>query len=117
MCTVNGSNFRSNLKSSRRRPKRNFKKNRMANFTKADLQNKYNWSVDGGDNPKLRGEPDSSLLDRTEGYEVLYMIKKLMDAWKLKNVASGQKIEDKIHACPSNLRSQENLKNWIDKNW
>ena len=86
-------------------------------FTKSDLKNKYSWSADGGDNPKLKGEPDSSLLDRTEGYEVLYMIQKLMVKWGLKNVTSGQKIETLIHKCPSNLRSQENIKNWIHENW
>ncbi len=90
---------------------------RMSIFTKNDLKNKYSWSADGGDNPKLKGEPDSSLLDRTEGYEVLYMIQKLMVKWSLKNVSSGQKIERLIHQCPNNLHSQENIKNWIDKNW
>lgn len=89
----------------------------MANFTKGDLQQKYNWSTDGGDNPKLKGEPDSSLLDRTEGYEVLYLIQKLMDNWDLKAVADGHKIENKIHDCPSNLRSQTNIKNWVKENW
>lgn len=89
----------------------------MANFTKANLKRTYSWSTDGGDNPKLRNEPDSSLLDRTEGYEVLYMVQRLMDVWSLKNVESGQKIEAKIHECPSNLRSQKNVMDWIDKNW
>jgi len=89
----------------------------MSIFTKSDLKNKYNWKTDGGDNPKLKGEPDASLLDRTEGYEVLYMIQKLMAKWGLKEVGSGQKIERLIHECPSNLRSQENIKNWIDEKW
>lgn len=89
----------------------------MSIFTRGDLKNKYSWSADGGDNPKLKGEPDASLLDRTEGYEVLYMIQKLMKVWDLKKVESGQKIERLIHECPSNLRSQENVKNWIHKSW
>lgn len=46
----------------------------MPKFNRSDLKRRYNWSTDGGDNPKLRNNPDSSLLDRTEGYEVLYMI-------------------------------------------
>jgi hypothetical protein len=89
----------------------------MANFAKNDLQYRYNWSADGGDNPKLRGEPDNSLLDRTEGYEVLYMIRKLMDTWNLNTVSSGHKIEKLIHNAPSTLRSQENIKTWISNNW
>lgn len=35
----------------------------MTNFTKEDLQDEYNWSADEGDNPKLKGEPDS-LIDK-----------------------------------------------------
>lgn len=93
------------------------KKQVMSNFKRSDLQRRYNWSADGGDNPKLTGNPDSSLLDRTEGYEVLYMIQRLMDLWNLKNITSGQKIEDTIHSCPTNLRSQENVQRWIHENW
>lgn len=89
----------------------------MANFTRSDLQNRYNWSADKGDNPKLKGEPDKSLLDRTEGYEVLYLIQKLMSAWDFKNISSGQKIEKMIHKIPSNLHSQAHVKEWISNNW
>jgi len=89
----------------------------MALFTKEDLKHKYNWSADKGDNPKLKGEPDRSLLDRTEGYEVLYMVQKLMTAWQLKQKESGNKIEDKIKAAPSNIHSQEKIKEWIYANW
>jgi hypothetical protein len=89
----------------------------MVYFTRGDLKYRYSWSADGGDNPKLKGEPDSSLLDRTEGYEVLYMIQKLMTKWQLTTVESGQKIESLIHQTPSNLRSQENVKNWVHQNW
>jgi len=89
----------------------------MANFKRSDLQKTYSWAVDGGDNPNLKGEPDSSLLDRTEGYEVLYMINKLMDAWNITTLAGGHKIENKIHACPTTMRSQIHVKDWIDKNW
>ena len=89
----------------------------MALFTKDDLKYKYNWSADKGDNPKLKGEPDKSLLDRTEGYEVLYMVQKLMSTWDFKQVTSGNKIEDKIKAVPSNIHSQEKIKEWIHTNW
>lgn len=90
----------------------------MAVFTKSDLvKTTYTWSADKGDNPKLKGEPDSSLLNRNEGYEVLYMIQKLMEKWQLKNIASGQKIERMIHVTPSNLHSQVNVKTWINDNW
>lgn len=89
----------------------------MAIFTRINLLNVYTWTTVSGDNPKLKGEPDSSLLSRKEGYEVLYMIQKLMEKWDLKNISSGQKIEKMIHAAPSNLHSQEHVKDWISKNW
>ncbi|MBC7410112.1 MAG: hypothetical protein H7339_17140 [Arcicella sp.] len=43
-------------------------------FTKDDLVHKddYSWHVDGGDNPDYRGIKDKVLVDKTEGYEVLY---------------------------------------------
>lgn len=90
----------------------------MAVFNKTDLKYTYSWSTDGGDNPKLKGEPDSSLLDRTEGYEVLYLIQKSMEAWGLKLVASGHKIERMIkNDVPSSIRTQIGIKDWIRINW
>ena len=89
----------------------------MTNFTKSDLVNKYNWSTDKGDNPKLKGEPDKSLLDRTEGYEVLYMIQKIMKEQGWKQIATGQKIEGKIKDAPNNVHSQEHIKKCVLDNW
>ena len=88
----------------------------MGNFTRHDLQRHYYWTTSPGDS-KLRGEPDSSLLNRQEGYEVLYMINRLMDSRGVTSVSSGQKIERMIHATPSHLRSQEHVKSWINANW
>ena len=86
-------------------------------FKESDLLYEYSWEHTKEDNPKLTGEPDHSLLNRSEGYEVLYMIKTLMAGWGLKNVADGQKIEKMIKAHPSNLRSQAHVKEWIQTNW
>ena len=86
-------------------------------FTKSNLKGTYTWSAESGDNPKLKGNPDHSLLNRKEGYEVLYMVQRLMDIWKFSTIESGQKIESKIHSCPSDLHSQKNVQDWIQKNW
>jgi len=86
-------------------------------FTRANLVYKYGWEHTKSDDPKLTGEPDSNLLNRSEGYEVLYMIDKLMATWNLKNVAPGQKIEKMIKDHPSHLRSQLHVKEWINDNW
>jgi hypothetical protein len=89
----------------------------MVIFTRKDLIKTYTWSAGLGDNPKLKGEPDNSLLSRSQGYEVLYMIQKLMSKWSLKTITSGQKIERMIHEAPSILRSQVNVEKWIYDNW
>jgi len=86
-------------------------------FTKEDLRYQYSWVHTREDDPKLRGEPDSSLLNRGEGYEVLYMIKKLMAAWRMESVAAGQKVERMIREHPDDLRSQQHVKAWIYSNW
>lgn len=46
--------------------------NQMNTIHKEDLIYKdYSWRATPGDNPAVRGKPDSTLLNRTEGYEVL----------------------------------------------
>ncbi len=86
-------------------------------FSKSDLVYEYSWEHTKADDPKLIGKPDSGLLNRNEGYEVLYMITQLMSDWDLKNVASGQKIEEMIRVHPGDLRSQQHVKDWIKTNW
>lgn len=91
----------------------------MAIITKSDLfYSDYSWTAIPGDSPRVSGEPDSTLLSRKEGYEVLYFINKLCDAFGLKQKASATKIEKMIrNEVPSDLHSQKNIKDWIDKNW
>ena len=86
-------------------------------FTKADLLYNYNWQYNKKDNAKPNGGPDSSLLNRNEGYEVLYVIHKLMAAWGLKQRKSGQKIEKMIMWYPNDLESLVAVKEWIQNNW
>lgn len=63
-------------------------------FTKTNMvYNHYSWKAMLGDDPKISGVPDSTLFNRNEGYEVLYLIKKIMDSQSWVNVATGQKIE------------------------
>lgn len=91
----------------------------MALITKSDLHyNDYSWSTYSNDNPKITGEPDSTLLNRKEGYEILYFINKLSEIYNLKVKKSAIKIENMIrNEVPSNLHSQENVKRWIESNW
>jgi hypothetical protein len=91
----------------------------MALITKSDLfYSDYEWTAIHGDNPKISGEPDSTLLNRKEGYEVIYFINKLSEIHKLKRKESAIRIEGMIrNEVPKDLHSQKNVKEWIEKNW
>lgn len=91
----------------------------MALFNKPDMIYKdYSWTAISGDDPRISGKPDNTLLNRHEGYEVLYLINKCLDEWRFKNMSSGQKLEKMIReGLPSNVRSQSNIKDWLKSNW
>lgn len=91
----------------------------MALITKSDLiYQDYSWTAIPGDNPRVSGVPDSTLLSRKEGYEILYFINKFSDIHDFKQKASAIKLEKMIrNEVPSNLHSQKNIKDWIEKNW
>jgi hypothetical protein len=91
----------------------------MALITKTDLYySDYSWTVLNGDNPKITGEPDSTLLNRKEGYEILYFVNKFCELNELKQKASATKVERMIRAeVPNDIHSQKNIKEWIEKNW
>lgn len=89
----------------------------MALLNKADLLRTYSWTAISGDDPRVSGPPDSTLLNRHEGYEVLYFINTMASVHGLTAKADGLKIERMLGAVPSNLRSRENVKIWIEQNW
>ncbi|WP_135382318.1 hypothetical protein [Vibrio tasmaniensis] len=91
----------------------------MSKFKKSDMKyDHYSWTAISGDDPKITGNPDSTLFSRKEGYEVLYMINKVLDHRGLSSVTSGQKAETLIKdSLPSTVRSQENVFNWLNNNW
>ncbi len=91
----------------------------MGLISKTDLYySDYSWTVINGDNPKVTGEPDSTLLNRKEGYEILYFINKFCEMHDLKQKASATKVEKMIrNEVPSDIRSQKNIGDWLVKNW
>lgn len=91
----------------------------MGLISKIDLYyTDYSWNALYGDNPKITGEPDSTLLNRKEGYEILYFINKFSEIYSFKQKNSAVKVEKMIREeVPSDRRSQENIKTWIVQNW
>lgn len=87
----------------------------MNDFKRGDLVYKdYSWTAIDGDDPKISGEPDSTMFNRHEGYEVLYLINKCMDTWGLTGVSKSQKLERLIREeLPSDVRSQKNVQEWL----
>lgn len=86
----------------------------MATFNKSDLHlTHYSWTTAPGDS-KLAGEPDSSLFNRQEGYEVLYVLSKILEQMgstsKTKLHKGEVLIEEKL---PSSLREQSAVRDWI----
>lgn len=91
----------------------------MGLISRADLYFKdYKWTAYPTDDPRVTGKPDSTFLNRYEGYEVLYFINKFVEKHNLKEKSSATKTEKMIrNELPSTTRSQENVVKWIEDNW
>lgn len=89
-------------------------------FSRNNLKFKdnYSWEVSRGDNPTIKGSPDNDLLNRTEGYEVLYFIQQFMKKQKTRSVKIGTKAEALIiNYIPSHIRSRKDIEDWLIENW
>lgn len=89
-------------------------------FSKSELYYKdYIWTTKySNDDPRVTGQPDSTLLARTEGWEMLYFVNKLVEIWNwTASVSNCQKIERAIRErVPGDVRSQRNIRIWIEQN-
>lgn len=80
----------------------------------------YKWTASADhDNPYYRNGSDHTLLNRTEGYEVLYFINHLGSKhWNSPNITTYQKIEKLLrYDVPTNIRSHKGVADWIVANW
>jgi len=78
----------------------------------------YQWSVYPKNNPKINGKPDTTKFNRSEGYEVLYLINVLAEIWEFKNARSCIKMEKMIRRkLPTAIIIQADVKEWISKHW
>lgn len=89
----------------------------MALLSRSDLRYSYPPGTTKGDDPKLRGEPDSSLFSRHEAHEVLYLINSFASKKHWVSKSNGLKVERLIHEyLPPGLHSQANVLAWLGKN-
>ncbi|HBF29080.1 hypothetical protein [Rhizobium sp.] len=90
----------------------------MPLLSKADLKYTYSWTAISPDDPKVTGVPDSTFLNRGEGYEVLAFINRFSDTHNLKQKVSGLKTEKLIKEhLPGDTRSHKNVSKWLADNW
>lgn len=90
----------------------------MALLDRGDLKYTYSWTAIAPDDPRATGRPDSTLLNRGEGYEVLPFINRLAEEQGWKQKASGLRVEKMIHDdLPSDQRSHAHVKEWILAHW
>ncbi len=85
----------------------------MPGFLRSDLIGFYTWKPEGSSDPKLSGEPDSSILDRSNGHEILYMIRKVMEHERRSGADAGQEIEMMIKVAPAQCGTQKEVMDWI----
>ncbi|CAA9201793.1 hypothetical protein FLA105534_03775 [Flavobacterium bizetiae] len=90
----------------------------MANFKKSDLKLIYSWTAAAeNDNAKITGIPDSTLLDRHEGYEVLPFLNRYLTSKNSTSLSALHKLEDALRdKLPGTTRSHANIKKWLDDN-
>ncbi len=62
------------------------------------------------------GEPSRRLLDRTDGYQVLFLINYCASLIEGFTPEAGRLMEEKIHAeMPSDMKSERSAFNWLVK--
>lgn len=89
----------------------------MSRMRATALVQNYKWARKNLSNPKLLGEADETLLDITDGHEILYIINLIMETKDTFSSAEGQKIERLIHECSTGNRSQKYIKEFIEANY
>ncbi|KRT15911.1 hypothetical protein ASU31_10390 [Pedobacter ginsenosidimutans] len=90
----------------------------MANFTKTDLAYKgYKDSAWPDDDPKLTGKPDSTMLNRSESYEMVYFINRYMAGKTWKQKGTFNKIEAYLKEHKADSKSHAFWRAELDKNF
>ena len=90
----------------------------MANFTRDDLAYPgYKHSAWPDDDPRLTGKPDSTMLNRSESYEMVYFINRYMlgKGWKQKGTFN--KIEAYLKEHKADSKSHAFWREELDKNF
>lgn len=85
----------------------------MTMISREQLQFQYSWNTTSGDDPRFTGKPDSDLLNRSEGYEVLHLLNGMIKkhGW---TIADCLNAERKIHHHNAlAMRSRSEWERWL----
>jgi hypothetical protein len=88
----------------------------MTLLSRSDLKYYYNWRPIPDDDPRISGVFNTTLFDRNEGFEVLYLINSYADLRRIKRKETGLKIEKLIkEKLPLNLRNKIHVIQWLEE--
>lgn len=82
-----------------------------------ELEYEYSWKGDSPDKFNQTVYTDTELLRRNSGYDVLSFINRFMIKYALFYSEEGKKVEKLIHTAPPYIESEEDMTNYIIKNW
>jgi hypothetical protein len=86
-------------------------------LNRSQLKYSYHWKPIPNSDPRVSGIPDTTLFNKNEGFEVLFLINKFAEKYSLDNLEYGYKIEDLIRIeVPSKYRSQIHVFGWLEEN-
>ncbi len=89
-------------------------------FSRSNLifEQNYTWQAAGNDQAKITNSPDSDLLNRKEGYEVLYFIQQFLKKRGLRGIKKGKRIEIMLkNYVPASVRNRTDIESWLDENY
>ena len=89
----------------------------MSLLFKIDLKYSYNWKPIPNEDSRISGISDTTLFDRNEGFEVLYVINSFAEKNGIERKETGLHIEKLIKEnLPLNLRNQIHVMEWLEEN-
>ena len=89
----------------------------MNQINRDNLKYSYNWRPIPEDDPRISGEPDSTLFNRHEGLEILFIINKYKEKYGLGDLSQCESLERIIkEVVPRNNRSQIHVFEWLEHN-
>lgn len=91
----------------------------MPLISKSDLVYEYKWTArSSDDNPRVTGVPDSPLLNRGEGYEMLDFINKVAKDSNWTSKAPALKMERLIKKhVPKEMHKRSEIRTWLVTHW